>query len=239
MTRSDMNNQNSNPNSNQNTSAGFLGVLMLDTRFPRPPGDVGNIETYARAGIAVRFVTVPGASPKKIVQEADPSFLQPFVDEAVALAEQGARLISTSCGFLARYQSVLQAAVPVPVITSSLLQCRDLERVGIVTFDAQSLSRAILDAVDVPADAVVEGLMPGCEMQARILENNSEMDLAQVERDVVDAAMRLVRRAPGVKHIVLECTNMPPYREAVARATGLPVSDIETLLLKAWRGLAD
>ena len=217
--------------------AGFLGVLMLDTRFPRPPGDVGNRETYSRAGIPVRFVTVQGASPRKIVQDADPSFLQPFVDAAVALTAQGARLISTSCGFLARYQTVLQAAVPVPVGTSSLLQCRGLDRVGIVTFDAQSLSRPLLDAVDVPADAVVEGIAPGCEMHARILANAPEMDLAEVERNVVDAARRLAARDSGLRNIVLECTNMPPYRDAVARATGLPVHDIETLLLARWREL--
>lgn len=216
---------------------GFLGVLMLDTRFPRPPGDVGNRETYSRAGIPVRFVTVQGASPRKIVQDADPSFLQPFVDAAVALAAQGARLISTSCGFLARYQTVLQAAVSVPVVTSSLLQCRGLDRVGIVTFDAQSLSRPLLNAVDVPADAVVEGIAPGCEMHARILANAPEMDLAEVERNVVDAARRLAARDSGLRNIVLECTNMPPYRDAVARATGLPVHDIETLLLARWREL--
>jgi len=216
---------------------GFLGVLMLDTRFPRPPGDVGNRETYSRAGIPVRFVTVQGASPRKIVQDADPSFLQPFVDAAVALAAQGARLISTSCGFLARYQTVLQAAVPVPVVTSSLLQCRGLDRVGIVTFDAQSLWRPLLDAVDVPADAVVEGIAPGCEMHACILANAPEMDLAEVERNVVDAARRLAARDSGLRNIVLECTNMPPYRDAVARATGLPVHDIETLLLARWREL--
>lgn len=218
-------------------TGGFLGVLMLDTRFPRPPGDVGNRETYSRAGIPVRFVTVQGASPRKIVQDADPSFLQPFVDAAVGLAAQGARLISTSCGFLARYQTVLQAAVPVPVVTSSLLQCRGLDRVGIVTFDAQSLSRPLLDAVDVPADAVVEGIAPGCEMHARILANAPKMDLAEVERNVVDAARRLAARDSGLRNIVLECTNMPPYRDAVARATGLPVHDIETLLLARWREL--
>ncbi|QVQ27277.1 aspartate/glutamate racemase family protein [Achromobacter deleyi] len=219
------------------SAAGFLGVLMLDTRFPRPPGDVGNRETFERAGIPVHFVTVQGASPRKIVQEADPAFLQPFLDEAIALAAQGARLISTSCGFLAKYQALLQAAVPVPVVTSSLLQCRGLDRVGIVTFDAQSLTRGILDSVDVPADAVVEGLTPGCEMHARILENSTVMDLAQVERNVVEAARRLVQRAPGLRNIVLECTNMPPYRDAVAQATGLPVHDIETLILKRWRAL--
>lgn len=217
---------------------GFLGLLMLDTRFPRPPGDVGNPQTYARAGIPARFVTVRGASPRKIVQEADPAFLQPFIDAAVGLARDGAALISTSCGFLARYQDALQAAVPVPVVTSSLLQCRGLARVGIVTFDAASLERAVLDAAGVPANAVVEGLAPGCEMQARILENAIDMDLREVERNVVAAAERLARRAPGLSDIVLECTNMPPYREAVARATGLPVHDIETLLLRTWRALA-
>jgi len=35
---------------------------------------------------------------------------------------------------------------------------------------------------------------------------------------------------------VLECTNMPPYREAVAAAVGREVHDIETMILKAWRG---
>jgi hypothetical protein len=125
----------------------------------------------------------------------------------------------------------------VPVVTSSLLQCRGLDRVGIVTFDAQSLSRPLLDAVDVPADAVVEGIAPGCEMHARILANAPEMDLAEVERNVVDAARRLAARDSGLRNIVLECTNMPPYRDAVARATGLPVHDIETLLLARWREL--
>jgi hypothetical protein len=41
-----------------------------------------------------------------------------------------------------------------------------------------------------------------------------------------------------VSDIVLECTNMPPYRNAIARATGLPVHDIETLLLAEWAALA-
>jgi hypothetical protein len=55
---------------------------------------------------------------------------------------------------------------------------------------------------------------------------------------VVAAALELVRRHPGVTEIVLECTNMPPYRDAVARATGRAVHDIETLLLAEWAALA-
>lgn len=213
---------------------GFLGILMLDTRFPRPVGDVGNPETYRRAGIPVRFVTVRGASPRRVVEEADAALLQPFVDAALELERQGAALLSTSCGFLAAYQAALSRALAIPVVTSSLLQVSRCRRPGIVTIDAASLTPAVLDAAGVAAGTPIQGVQPGCELHRRILSNDSAMDLAQAEHDVVAAALALVQRHPELTDLVLECTNMPPYRDAVARATGRPVHDIETLLLAEW-----
>lgn len=207
---------------------------MLDTRFPRPPGDIGNPETFQRHGIPVRFRIVAGASPRRIVKEADPALLQPFVDAALQLVEEGAAMITTSCGFLAAYQQALADAVPVPVVTSSLLQCRDFARPGIVTFDSASLNPGILAAVDVPLATPVQGVQPGCEFYRCILDNEAELDLAEACSNVVDAARRLVNLFPSVEDVVLECTNMPPYREAVARATGRRVHDIETLVLARW-----
>lgn len=212
----------------------FLGLLMLDTRFPRPPGDIGNPSTWSRAGIPVRYVTVQGASPQRIVRESDPSLLQPFVEAARALVADGATLLSTSCGFLAAWQHPLAQAVQVPVITSSLLQAARYPRPGIVTIDAASLTPALLRAAGVPEGTPVQGVAPGCEFQRRLLGNQPVLDLAEAERDVVAAAQALVARHPQVSDLVLECTNMPPYREAIARATGRPVHDIETLLIDAW-----
>lgn len=217
---------------------GFLGVLVLDTRFPRPPGDIGCPATYTRVGIPARLLTVAGASARRVVQAQDPALLQPFVDAARQLAHQGARLITTSCGFLVGWQRELQAAVDVPVVTSSLLQCAGLQAPGIVTFDAASLHPPLLQRAGVPAGTPVAGLHPGCELQARILADDTTLDLAQAQADVVQAAQDLVTLHPGVQHIVLECTNMPPYRDAVARATGRPVHDLETLLLATWLGFA-
>lgn len=213
---------------------GFLGVIVLDTRFPRPPGDIGCPQTYVRAGIPARLLTVPGASARRVVQQQDPALLGPFIDAARALAAQGARLVTTSCGFLAAWQTELQAVVPVPVITSSLLQCADLPGPGIVTFDAASMHATLLLRAGVPDGTPVEGLLPGCELQSRILEDDTVLDLARAEQDVVAAAVRLVSHHPQVQNVVLECTNMPPYREAVKKATGRPVHDMETLLLAAW-----
>lgn len=214
---------------------GFLGVIMLDTRFPRPPGDIGCPQTWARAGIPVRFRTVRGASARRVVQEQDPALLGPFIDAARGLVAEGASLISTSCGFLAMWQAELQTAVPVPVVTSSLLQAAGLHLPGIVTFDANALGPALLRRVGVPDGTPVEGLAQGCELQSRILRDDTVLDLAQAQQDVVSAAVRLVSRHPQVQTVVLECTNMPPYRAAVEQATARPVHDLETLLLTDWR----
>jgi len=214
--------------------APFLGVLMLDTRFPRPVGDIGNPATFERAGIPVRHTVVPGASPRRVVREADPALLSPFITAARELVADGAAMITTSCGFLAAYQSQLSAQVPVPVLTSSLLQCARWPCPGIVTFDAGALTDTILQAAGVAPQTPVQGIAPGCELHRRILADEPQLDTAQAERDVVEAAQALVARHPAVASIVLECTNMPPYREAVEAATGRPVHDIETLLLSAW-----
>lgn len=210
---------------------------MLETRFPRPPGDIGHPETFARAGIAARYAVVRGASPARVVQVADPHLLRPFVDAAQRLVAEGAAMISTSCGFLARYQAELAAAVPVPVRSSSLLACARHARPGIVTFDRAAQAPAVLAAAGVAEGTPIEGLVPGCELHRRILDDEDRLDLAEAERNVVAAAERLVARHPAVADIVLECTNMPPYRNAVARATGRRVHDIETLLIEAWAAL--
>ena len=78
-----------------------LGVLMLDTRFPRVPGDIGHA---ASLPFPVRYRVVRGASPQRVVRERDPALLQPFVEAGRALADEGAAAITTSCGFLVLFQ---------------------------------------------------------------------------------------------------------------------------------------
>ncbi|MFY7873051.1 MAG: aspartate/glutamate racemase family protein [Limnohabitans sp.] len=212
----------------------FIGVIMLDTRFFRPAGDIGQPLTFERAGIPARFHRVARATARRVVLCTSHDLLQPFMEAAQTLEQQGAALITTSCGFLARYQSELQAAVKVPVISSSLLQCQHLERPGIVTFDAASLKADVLEGAGVPPGTPVCGLQPGCLLQTAILQDWPSMDLQQTCADVVEASLRLLKLHPDVEQIVLECTNMPPYREAIMRATGRQVLDLETMLLQQW-----
>ena len=208
-----------------------LGVLMLDTRFPRVAGDAGNPQSWP---MPVRFAVVQGASARRVVHEGDPALLKPFIDAAQRLVEAGAAAITTSCGFLVQFQAALQAALPVPVWTSSLLKLRELESPGVITVDAQSLTAAHLLAASARADTPVEGLTPGCSLQTTLLDDLPQMDTTAAELDVTAAALRLVRRVPAVRSLVLECTNMPPYAAAVQRATGRPVHHLLSLVTERW-----
>lgn len=213
----------------------LLGVLMLDTRFPRLRGDVGHAGSF---DVPTRFAVVPGASPRRVVREADPALLQPFIDAARALEAQGCTAVTTSCGFLVLFQRELQAALSVPVWTSSLLELPTLKRPGVVTVDSASLSAAHLRAAGAPADTPVEGLAPGCSLQRTLLEDLPTLDRVAAEAEVVAAARRLIARDPAIDSLVLECTNLPPYAEAVARATGRPVHHLLAFVHERLKELA-
>jgi Asp/Glu/hydantoin racemase len=211
-----------------------LGVVMLDTRFPRPRGDIGNPATFA---FPVRYGVVIGASPRRVVIERDARLLAPFIAAARALQDDGVAAIATSCGFLALFQREMAAALAVPVWTSSLLLVAGLQlrlaagrRVGIVTADAASLTDDHLRAVGARADTPIEGLAIDSAFRATLLEDRAELDSDDARDATVAAARRLVARCPEVAAIVLECTNMPPYADAVRAATNLPVHDITTLI---------
>jgi hypothetical protein len=225
---------------------GFLGVVMLDTRFPRPPGDVGHPDAF---GVPVRQHVVRGAWPGTIVQTAAglraAGVAPAFVQAVQALEAEGARAITTSCGFLVLLQAELQAAARVPVRTSSLLQLpgllADQPQVGVLTISAAALGPDHLLAAGVPADrlgdVVVQGVDPAGEFATAILGNRDTLDMEKAGRDVVEAAVALRQREPSLRAVVLECTNLPPYRQAIEAATGLKtwaLMDDESLL-RPWR----
>ena len=204
----------------------WLGILMLETRFPRIAGDVGHPASWR---MPVRYRTVTGASPRRVVREQDDALLSPFVDAARALQAQGASAITTSCGFLFRFQAALQQAVSVPVWTSSLLALPSLPSPGVITVDAASLQW--------DGAMPVEGLAPGCSLQRTLLDDLPALDVDAAEADTVAAARRLVARHPRVESLVLECTNLPPYAAAVERATGRSVHHLMTFVHERWETL--
>ncbi len=94
---------------------------MLDTRFPRIVGDIGNPKSFA---MPVRHSIIAGAYPVEIIRNNPQKLLPDFIEAARHLQDEGAAVITTSCGFLTLFQEELQHALDVPVLTSSLF-CYD------------------------------------------------------------------------------------------------------------------
>lgn len=219
-----------------------IGILSLDTRFPRIPGDVGNPETWP---FPVLIRVVPGATPERVVMGRAEGLLEDFAAAARDLVAEGARGIVTTCGFLTLMQADLQKAVPVPVATSSLLQVPLVARLlppgqvpGILTVSARSLTKAHLLAAGVDPATPVMGTEGGREFSRVFLGNETALDIAAAETDVVGTAMALVADHPEVGAIVLECTNMGPYAAAIGQATGRPVYDIVSFVTWFRMGLS-
>lgn len=219
----------------------MIGVLMLETRFPRPVGDIGNPDTF---DVPVAYEFVPLASPKRVVR-GDPSALLPdFIAAGHRLVEQGAQVISTSCGFLTLFQDELSRTLPVPVFTSALLDVPRIQRglppgqtVGILTISKASLTSAHLSAAGVPADTPIGSPEDG-HFSSTILGNAFSLDTEVARAENVQAALDLHKANPNLGALVLECTNMPPYADAISAATGLPVHSIVTSLRRIIHGRA-
>ena len=221
-----------------------IGILMLDTTFPRIPGDVGNPATFS---FPVIYRVVKGASPRRVVEETDPRLLDPFIQAGRDLQKAGVKAIATSCGFLALFQRELADALSVPVFSSSLLQVPLVRAilpsdraVGIITARKASLTARHLAGVGVENEGLVIAGMEGAEeLSAVFFGGKSTIDVEKVRGEMVDLSLNLVRSRPEVGAIVLECANMPPYARDVRRATGLPVFDVATLLEQACAALTD
>lgn len=221
----------------------LIGILMLETTFPRIKGDIGNPDTFS---FPVLYQTVNGASPQRVVIDADAGLIDNFIHAGRALVPQGVKAITTSCGFLALFHRQLVNALKVPIFTSSLLQVhlaqsviRGNQKIGIITAHRPSLTNAHLAGVNIQNyPLVIIGMEDAQEFSAVFIGGKGTLDESKCRREIQSTAGRLIRKHPDVGAIVLECTNMPPYADTVRQVTGLPVFDAVTMVNHVYSVLA-
>lgn len=206
-----------------------LGILLLDTQFPRIPGDVGNPSSYS---FPVQLLTVKDATVKRVVFDADPDLLDSFITSAKELEAKGVCAITSSCGFLAPFQEAVSSAVNVPVFLSSLIQIPLVymitqKRVGIITGHDGRLTERHLRSVGVTEDIplAIKGLQDKPAYSA-ILENGESLDQEKIQLEMLEIAQELFQKYPDIGAFVFECHNLAPYAPAVAEMTKKPVFDI-------------
>ncbi|MGI6870636.1 aspartate/glutamate racemase family protein [Amycolatopsis sp. 3B14] len=215
-----------------------VGVILMDSDAPRAVGDVGNARTFP---FPVAYTTADGAYAEQVVEHDADGLLDQFLSSGKELVSRGVRAIGTSCGFVAIHQQEIAAGVNGLVATSSLLQIPLVlqllgpdGRVGVVTANAATLSPRHFAAVGVDEAARRRLTLIGLEHTEHFYQvmvaGRGALDTERAEAEVLAAVHDALATTSGIKALVLECTNLPPYADAIRRTTGLPVWDVTTML---------
>lgn len=223
-----------------------VGVILLDTDLPRPIGDLANARTL---GFPVHYAPTAGASVRHVVEQQAAGLLDNVLATGRWLLDLGARALATSCGFLAIYQRELTAALPVPVATSPLLQVPMVlrllgpdQQVAVLTINGTTLSPGHFEGVGVTGperDRVTAvGLEHTAHLYPVIVGGEGPLDVDRARAEVVGTCQQAVARSPRIGAFVFECTNLPPYAQAVRDATGRPVWDAVTLVRWLQEGVS-
>ncbi len=238
-----MSNANRKARGGKNVYGAAVGILMLESQFPRIPGDAGNAGTWP---FPVMYKVIEGASPEHAVLQSADGLLDTFVDGARELVKAGADGITTNCGFLTLFQNELASALAVPVASSSLMQVPWVQAilppgkcVGVLTISSKTLTPKHLECAGVPEDTPVGGTDKfGQEFTRAIIGDELELDVELARQDVIKGCKRLVEANPDIGAIVLECTNMVPYSANIATELDMPVYDFYSFVTWFQAGLS-
>lgn len=212
----------------------MIGVLTLDTKFPRIIGDAGCKATY---NTPVIFQVVTGVGTERGLRGEVDDIIKPLVEAGRSLLAAGATTITSTCGFLSIVQRRLLSELKRPVFASSLLLLplisnSTLGKIGIITANSRLLSRAHIEAAGLlDLDRVIVGGMEHeTEFSNVILGDSEQLNCKRIEAEVLNVVGKLIKSNSDIRSILFECHNLPPYAEAVRDTFGLPVYDFLTLL---------
>ncbi|EMC93431.1 hypothetical protein BAUCODRAFT_125289 [Baudoinia panamericana UAMH 10762] len=227
-----------------------MGFIAVQCYFHRPPGDAWNEQTWPFPLIRE---TAEGSKESQLVigEKYDDTFINNFVEAGKRLADRGAVGILTSCGFLAMAQPLLAERLPIPISTSALVQVPSIlafmpqsASVGILTYNGEKLNFGHLQQLGVPDSARTRVHIVGAPSDGylqNLVREKGPFDREGIESELVRAATALVTKVPSIQALVLECTQMPPYAEAIQAALNgkVRVYDVHTMGCWFYSGLVN
>lgn len=227
-----------------------IGILLLDTTIntPFPPRTPVTASAFE---VPLRWRVVEGCTQDRLIYNEDDALEEPMVMAARKLVDDGARAITSNCGFMLRHQAAVSDAVDVPVLLSSLMFAPFLlafmgsnRKLGILTASGAALDDSLLRQAGVsdPGRVVVGDLENQPSFREAVLDRTGDYDRVAIEKEIeketVGVAASLIKENPEITALLFECTVLPPFSRAVARSVGVPVFDAISLIDVFVTGLA-
>lgn len=219
----------------QPATAGYrIGILTLDTRHILVHGNVQHAESFT---FPVRYQAVRGIELAALMR-GDRRALPGIVMAARQLEAMGVCAIVGACGSFAHFQREIAEAVSIPVVMSIMLEVpfvlRALpkhRRLGIIFARVRSFTGRVCTQCGIDERERIVAL--GAERLSAfqpILAQADTFDSAALECELVAMTARALKEDPSIGAWLLQCSDLPPYSSAIARATGLAVFDMVSLI---------
>jgi Asp/Glu/hydantoin racemase len=227
---------------NSDGATPLIGILCWEAgsnprgfeQLEKLPGNSINPDTFY---FPVLYCRVKGANLHTILENPCENVLKTMIQEARDMQDQGIRAITTSCGFNAIFQKELANAVTIPVFTSSLMQVPLVRHMlgqeqilGVITAKKSALTDQHLRSVGITNQQSIhiEGLEDCPEWNKIYCAPQDGIDIAKVEEEIVNITHSMTKQR-NIGAFVLECTDLPPFANAIRAKTGCPVFDFVTL----------
>jgi len=213
-----------------------IGILVLDVAYPCVPGNVNNATTFE---FPVRYKVVKNVTSGKLIYRENSDLIQPFIDAAKELQDEGVQAITGACGFMALFQKEVAAELDTPVFLSSLLQIPFIyqmlgmkKTIGVISADASVLTDDFFKSVGVLENTklAIAGMEDKPEFVGSILKRKGSLDSEVIKEEALDVARELKQNNDDLGAILLECSDLPPYTHAIQEEVNLPVFDYVSMI---------
>lgn len=213
-----------------------LGVIRLDYHYPMQPGDIDDPDSFE---FPVVYRAVPGLTFQMCMKgKMTPEVEEDFIAAIKYLDAQGVSAITGDCGFMLWFQDLASKHTHLPIAMSSLCSLPSVTvslsnhgKIAIFTANGASLEPMhdlIKDmcGIDPNQDKFV---IVGCEDVEGFdpIFVGEKLDIEKATVGIVAKAKTVIKEHP-IRGFLFECTQLPPFSDAVRAATHKPVWDAIT-----------
>lgn len=214
-----------------------LGIIRLDYDYPPAVGDIDHYDTF---NYKVYYKVIPGLTFEMCQSGNITHKVKNNIINSVKWFNlKHVSAITGDCGFMINIQNIVREHTRLPVLMSSLVQLPTLvqsygnkEKILVLTANGKSLldmKGLIYDLCnsDIENEQIV---IFGCENIKGFdaVAKGEKVNTQIVEKDLVEQIKWLLTFNSEIVCILSECTELPPYSDALRKSTGLPVFDAIT-----------
>ena len=238
--------------------AELIGIIRLDDGLDHSdmavPGDIVQDSTFSFKteqvvckGLTLEVAKDAISKSKKTAHGtriAVPPAIKKNLEKCVRrLEKDGVLGITGDSGFLQYYQDCVGNMTDLPVFLSSLMQCGALatayqsdEKILVLTADSAILDQQtmlkLLDAIHLEASVAPRFHILGCQDIPGLddLMKGKDVYLPQISQSLVHLVQKEITKHPDIKAMLLECTELPTFGDALREEFNMPVFDAVTLI---------